>query len=128
MTKPNRARISLKVEAEADSLEGKLLEHVKEDPITPAREVALRALKAFYFPWAMEKQLSEAELRSLAQSTVEELQFRIFQIQQRFLAADSPAGAAPAPQSSNNFRGNQSAPQSMAEMRQQIRPADLDDF
>jgi len=125
-------RVSLRVEAAPDSMEAKLLDHIRGDTISPSREVMLRALKAFYLPWALEGELSEAELKGLAQSAIEELQFRIFQIRQRYLT-DDPSGFRPAPapsQPGNGYTAPPPAanPTSIDDMRQSINPADLDDF
>ena len=137
MTKPKRERISVRLEAEVDSFEGRLLSYLKSDPILPPRDALLRALKAFYMPWAMEKQFEEAELHNLARTAVEELQFRIFQIQQRYLLGDSPAYVIPTAKHSTvssvgasavPSQSNGQPPQTIAEMRQQINPAELDDF
>ncbi|MEM9009147.1 MAG: hypothetical protein AAGE59_37285 [Cyanobacteria bacterium P01_F01_bin.86] len=135
MTSPKKGarRISLRLEASPESIEAKLLNHIKEDPIAPSRAVMLRALRAFYLPWAMEGELGEAELKNLAQSAIEELQFRIFQIRQRYLTEDVP-GYRPTPAPSQPTNGSTTytppAPSnvSIADMRQSINPADLDDF
>ena len=135
----NARRVSLRVEAAPDSIEAKLLNHIKDDPITPSRAVMLRALKAFYLPWALEGELSEADLRSLAQSAIEELQFRIFQIRQRYLADEAP-GYKPVTTSTpmqpiNSASANGAKPftptlgtVSIEDMRQSIDPTNLDDF
>lgn len=151
MTAASKGRVSLRVDAAPDSVESALLNHIKADPIAPSRAVMLRALKAFYLPWALEGKLDHAELRSLAQSAIEELEFRIFQIRQRYLA-DETSGYTPAPmptQSSNAVTSfaRSSAPAAnsnasngisaaalkpnqvaIQDMRQSINPADLDDF
>lgn len=80
-----RERISLRLDAEAESLEGHLFSYLKQEQAIASREAVLRALKAFYLPWALESCRSEDELKSLAKTLLEELQFRILQIQQRFL-------------------------------------------
>lgn len=129
----NSRRTSFKIEAVADSPEAQLLNHVKQDPITPSREVALRALKAFYLPWALEGEVGDGELQAIAQRAIEELQFRIFQIRQRYLNQD-PSGYKPT--ATPNFTSNGAAaftpppPGSMSleSMRESINPADLDDF
>jgi hypothetical protein len=130
-------RVSLKIEAIPNSLEAELLNYIKEDPISPTREVVLRALKAFYLPWALEGEMTEIELKHLAQNAVEELQFRIFQINQRYLMEDS--GDHQRSQilggirngSGSSFPASQaiatvSAP--MEAFQKSINPADLDDF
>lgn len=135
-TPRNSRRVTLKIEAVADSPDAKLLNHVKQDPITPSREVALRALKAFYLPWALEGKVNEGDLTAIAQSAIEELQFRIFQIRQRYLSSD-PAAYRPATVSESSTSGvvaanGRAAPPtpdvSLAAMRESINPADLDDF
>lgn len=134
MTAPKKGarRVSLRLEATPDSIEAKLLNHIKEDPIAPSRAVMLRALKAFYLPWAMEGNMSEAEIRNLAHSAIEELQFRIFQIRQRYLNEEAPGyKAVPAPnQPPNGTVAHKPAPSnvSIEDMRQSINPSDLDDF
>ncbi|MEM9246421.1 MAG: hypothetical protein AAGA67_11865 [Cyanobacteria bacterium P01_F01_bin.153] len=136
MARPKRERVSVRIEAEVNSLEGKMLHFLKDDPIIPPREAMLRATKAFYMPWALEGEIQDAELRSLARTALEELQFRIFQIQQRFLLTESPGYIAPAPQTSSlSTQGsvflqsnNSQPPVTVSEMRKQINPAELDDF
>lgn len=136
MTKPKRERVSLRIEAEVDSFEGALFSYLKSDPIVPSREAVMRALKAFYMPWAMEQQMSDTELKNLARTAVEELQFRIFQIQQRYLLGDSPGYVFPHAKNasvsvSNSVvptPSNSQPPMTISEMRQQINPAELDDF
>jgi len=129
----NTRRVSLRVEAAPDSVDAKLLNYIKEDPIAPSREVMLRALKAFYLPWALEGEMDEAGLKSLAQSAIEEMQFRIFQIRQRYMVDESPGfrpAPAPTQQSVNGARAYTTAPSkvSIEDMRQSINPAELDDF
>lgn len=129
----NPRRVSLKIEAVADSLEAKLLEQIKQDPITPSREVALRALKAFYLPWAVEGEVSEGDVSEIAQRAIEELQFRIFQIRQRYLNQDASGYKS---EVVPNLRSNRAAAftpppshgLSLETMRESIDPADLDDF
>lgn len=132
MTAKKPRRVSLRVEAAPGSVEAKLLNYVKEDPITPSRAVTLRALKAFYLPWALEGEVSEADLKNLAQSAIEELQFRMFQIRQRYLTDEGPAyRATPAPRSATNGSNVPPSPQpdvSLSELRQSINPDSLDDF
>ena len=131
--KKGTRRVSLRLEATPESIEAKLLNHIKQDPIAPSRAVMLRALRAFYLPWAMEGDLSEAELKSLAQSAIEELQFRIFQIRQRYLTDEAPGYKPPVATSQppNGTAVSKSAAPSnvsIEDMRQSINPADLDDF
>ncbi|MGK7890964.1 MAG: hypothetical protein AB4042_16660 [Leptolyngbyaceae cyanobacterium] len=136
MARSKRERVSVRLEAEVNSIEGHLLKYLKADPIIPPRESALRALKAFYMPWALEGEVDEAQLQRLASTAVEELQFRIFQIQQRYGAGASPGYITPAPRQgvvANSVpNGVRMAPASpaptIAEMRQNINAEDLDDF
>lgn len=134
MTSKNTRRVSLRIEAAPGSVEAKLLAHVKEDPITPSRAVTLRALKAFYLPWALEGEVTDADLKNLAQSAIEELQFRIFQIRQRYLTDEAASGYKPssAPRPSTNGAKAYPPPPasdvSISDMRQSIDPDSLDDF
>ncbi|NER83277.1 MAG: hypothetical protein F6K42_27740 [Leptolyngbya sp. SIO1D8] len=125
-------RVSLRVEAAPGSVEAKLLNYIREDPISPSRAVMLRALKAFYLTWALEAELSEADLKNLAQSAIEELQFRIFQIRQRYLTEDSvsPRPTVLPSQSANGAAAYTpvSSQVSIEDMRQSIDPTNLDDF
>lgn len=133
----NTRRVALKIEAVADSTEAKLLNQVKQNPITPSREVALRALKAFYLPWALEGELTDGELAAIAQSAIEELQFRIFQIRQRYLNSEANGYRPPVTTeatvhesaTTNGFVAATPPPGlSLESMREAINPADLDDF
>ena len=84
-----RERVCLRrFEAEADSIEGKLFHYVNNDPSLMPRQSLLRALKAFYLPWTLEAQLNESERQAMAKMAIQELQYRIFQIQQRFLPGE----------------------------------------
>ena len=82
-----RERVCLRrFEAEADSIEGKLFRYVNNDPSLMPRQALLRALKAFYLPWVLE--FNESERQAIAKTAIQELQYRIFQIQQRFLPGE----------------------------------------
>ena len=137
MARTKRERVSVRLEAEVNSVEGSLLKYLKADPIIPPREAALRALKAFYMPWALEGQVDDAQLQRLATTAVEELQFRIFQIQQRYGTGSSAAYVTPPPRQSfaspmNGGHASTMPPPApaptIAEMRQNINVAELDDF
>ncbi|MGF1513967.1 MAG: hypothetical protein ACFB5Z_09780 [Elainellaceae cyanobacterium] len=136
MSKPKRERVSLRIDAELNSPDGKLVSYLKEDPILPPREAALRAVKAFYMPWVLEDELDPSQLQNLAATAIEELQFRIFQIQQRYGIGNSAAFLTPPPRQnvlSHNGGMPAAAPmgapaQTIAQMKQQINPAELDDF
>ena len=84
-----RKRISIRFEAEAHTVEGRLLDYLKEHKLLNYRDAIVRATKAYYVPWVYEGELSEEELRSLAQGAIEELEFRIFQIRKHFLGEGS---------------------------------------
>lgn len=136
MARSKRERVSVRLEAEISSVEAKLLQYLKDDPIIPPRESALRALKAFYMPWALEGQVDEVQLQRLAATAVEELQFRIFQLQQRYGTGASAAYMTPSPRQGFSVPGNGHAmtlpppgpAPTIAEMRQNINAAELDDF
>lgn len=96
-----RERVILRLDAEEQSLDGQLLCYLKDDPALSLREATLRALKAFYLPWVLEGQQTETEMRVIAKNTIEELQYRAFQIRQRFLPEEtlvSPFMGLPAPE------------------------------
>lgn len=84
-----RERVILRLDAEEQSLDGQLLSYLKDDPALSLREATLRALKAFYLPWVLEGQQTEVEMRAIAKTTIEELQYRAFQIRQRFLPEET---------------------------------------
>jgi hypothetical protein len=84
-------RKSLRLDAAARSTEGRLFEYLNTEPTIGTRELALKALRSFYLPWVLEKELNEEQLKRLARTAIEELQFRMFQIQQRFLLGESVA-------------------------------------
>ena len=100
-----RQRVILRLDVEADSEAGRLLAYLKTNPAVSLRESVLRALKVFYLPWALEPELSQPELQSLAQTLLEDMQLRSLQLQTRFLAiSGTPAlvaaqapGAQPVP-------------------------------
>ncbi|MDX2244952.1 MAG: hypothetical protein NW224_30115 [Leptolyngbyaceae cyanobacterium bins.302] len=131
-----RERIALRrFEAGADSIEGKLFHYLNYDPNLVPREAVLRALKAFYLPWMMESQGNELELQAIAKTSIQELQYRIFQIQQRFLPAESilipsvvSSAVAQAAISPNHKQVEEEPTFSMtlAQMRGEVDPADLD--
>ena len=83
-----RERITLRLDAEADSIEGYLFKYLKHNPAIASRDAILRALKAFYLLWAVENCYSDDDLKLLAKTLLEELQFRMLQIHQRFLEGE----------------------------------------
>lgn len=73
------------------------------------REAVIRALKAYYLPWAYEDEVSKEEAQVLARNAIDELEFRIFQIRRHFLAGEAygpklseSLGGSPAPISNGN--------------------------
>ena len=133
-----RERVCLRrFEAEADSIEGKLFRYVNNDPSLMPRQALLRALKAFYLPWVLE--LNETERQAIAKTAIQELQYRIFQIQQRFLpeelAFTAPVATFPVGQTiafQPQAAEEPMLPITLAQMREAIDSATLeqvlDDF
>lgn len=96
--KKNNIHFSLR--AGADSEEARLLNYLRDDPLLNRREAVFRALMAYYLPWVHEDELTDTQLQALAQSAVEDLEFRIYQIRKRFLATNPGTpqlAAAPQP-------------------------------
>jgi hypothetical protein len=81
----SRQRIILRLDVEANTDDGRLLNYLKSDAAVSLREAVLRALRAFYLPWALEVERSPEALQPLAKTVLEDLQLRSFQIQARFL-------------------------------------------
>jgi hypothetical protein len=134
-----RERVCLRrFEAEADSIEGKLFHYVNNDPSLMPRQALLRALKAFYLPWVLE--FNESERQAIAKTAIQELQYRIFQIQQRFLPEEltftAPVATFPVGQTAIAFQSQAAEepmlPITLAQMREAIDSATLeqvlDDF
>ena len=127
-----RERVILRLDGEEPSVEGKLLSYLKDDPALSPRAAVMRALKAFYLPWVLEEKQSEEELRAIAKTTIEELQYRAFQIEQRFLPnKDASTSAdllsidqATSPQPIVDL----STAKTVAEMQQEISSSDLSQF
>jgi hypothetical protein len=82
----SRQRIILRLDVEANTDDGRLLNYLKSEAAVSQREAVLRALRAFYLPWALESERHPEALQPLAKTVLEELQLRSFQIQARFLA------------------------------------------
>ena len=96
------------------------------------RQALLRALKAFYLPWTLEEaQLNESERQAMAKTAIQELQYRIFQIQQRFLpeelAFTAPVATFPVGQTAMSFQPQLTEepmlPITLAQMREAIDSA-----
>jgi hypothetical protein len=142
-----RKRISIRFEAEAHTVEGRLLSYLKDHKLLNYRDAIIRATKAYYMPWVYEGELSEEELRSLAQGAIEEMEFRIFQMRKHFLgegesldhaaiptaAAEPPtAPPRPAPAASNHTATPATPTQSLSVKdvidNTNVDPSVLDDF
>lgn len=136
MTK--RERVALRrFEAGEDSTEGKLFRYVNTDPNLIPREAVLRALKAFYLPWVLESQARDSELRAIAKTSIQELQYRIFQIQQWFLPGEFVLAASTTPSlMKSTMISLDTQPKAeetvfsmtLAEMRDEVDLEDLDQF
>ncbi|MGB0560308.1 MAG: hypothetical protein ACPGVO_00695 [Spirulinaceae cyanobacterium] len=90
----------MSLRAGVDTEEARLLNYLRDDPMINRREAVFRALMAYYLPWVHEDEFTDVQLQALAQSAVEDLEFRIYQIRKRFLAnqAGTPQlTAAPQP-------------------------------
>ncbi|GAQ00117.1 hypothetical protein [Leptolyngbya sp. NIES-2104] len=105
-----RERITLRLDAEVDSIEGYLIKYLKHDPAITSREAILRALKAFYLLWALENCYDKDNLKFLAKTLLEELHFRMLQIHQRFLEDEAPITFLPL--TANSSAGSSELPRS----------------
>lgn len=81
-----KRNVYLSLRAAEDSEEARLLTYLRDDPMINRREAIFRALMAYYLPWVHEDELTEVQVQALAQSAVEDLEFRIYQIRKRYLA------------------------------------------
>ena len=95
-----RERVILRLDAEEHSIDGQILTYIKDDPIVSSRDAVMRALKAFYLLWVLEGRQGE-DMRAIAKTTIEELQYRAFQIQQRFLSTEEMNMVLASPSSPN---------------------------
>jgi hypothetical protein len=80
-----RERIILRIDVDLNSIEGQVLNFIKDESALTSKEATMRALKAFYLPWVLEGKQSQEKARAIAKTMIEELQYRVFQIKQRFL-------------------------------------------
>ncbi|NEQ55011.1 MAG: hypothetical protein F6K11_33630, partial [Leptolyngbya sp. SIO3F4] len=80
------------------------MNHLRDNKMVNMRESVIRALKAYYLPWAYEDDVSKEEAQVLARNAIDELEFRIFQIRRHFLA-----GEAYGPKLSEAFGGGSPA-------------------
>ncbi len=109
-----RERVSFRFEAEAHTVEGQLLAYLRNHKLINHREALLRALKAYYLPWVYEDEMSEDEVRSLAESAIEDLEFRIFQIRKHFFGDAAPATSAATTSAPETAQSNGQEPQKVS--------------
>ncbi|MEM6255936.1 MAG: hypothetical protein AAF821_23745 [Cyanobacteria bacterium P01_D01_bin.156] len=98
---PARKRVSFSISSDPDTVEGRIVEHLRNNKMVNMRESVVRALKAYYLPWAYEDDVSKEEAQVLARGAIDELEFRIFQIRRHFLS-----GEAYGPKLSESLGGN----------------------
>ncbi|MEM7794079.1 MAG: hypothetical protein AAF579_06440 [Cyanobacteria bacterium P01_C01_bin.118] len=108
-TPPARKRVSFSISSDPDTIEGRIVNHLRDNKMVNMREAVIRALKAYYLPWAYEDEVSKEEAQVLARNAIDELEFRIFQIRRHFLAGEAygpklseSLGGSPAPISNGN--------------------------
>ncbi len=109
-----RKRVSFSISSDPDTVEGRIVNHLRDNKMVNMRESVIRALKAYYLPWAYEDDVSKEEAQVLARNAIDELEFRIFQIRRHFLAgesygpklSESLGGGAGAPASNNGHSSN----------------------
>ena len=88
-TLPARKRVSFSISSDPDTVEGRIVNHLRDNKLVNMRESVIRALKAYYLPWAYEDEVSKQEAQVLARNAIDELEFRIFQIRRHFLAGEA---------------------------------------
>ncbi|MGD1953228.1 MAG: hypothetical protein ACFB14_26820 [Leptolyngbyaceae cyanobacterium] len=101
---PTRKRVSFSISSDPDTVEGRIVNHLRDNKMVNMRESVVRALKAHYLPWAYEDEVSKEEAQVLARNAIDELEFRIFQIRRHFLA-----GEAYGPKLSESLGGSSTA-------------------
>ncbi|MBX2863696.1 MAG: hypothetical protein KTR27_09075 [Leptolyngbyaceae cyanobacterium MAG.088] len=84
-----RKRVSFSISSDPDTVEGRIVNHLRDNKMVNMRESVIRALKAYYLPWAYEDDVSKEEAQVLARNAIDELEFRIFQIRRHFLAGEA---------------------------------------
>lgn len=136
----HRQRVILRLDVEVDSEAGRLFTYLKTNPAVSLREAVLRALKVFYLPWALEPELSQLELQSLAQTLLEDMQLRSLQIQNRFLAisgappvlvmaqSPGPQPLSTVPRAAESLSPVQAKPEPFIDVDVDLAAAGLDDF
>lgn len=88
-TPATRKRVSFSISSDPDTVEGRIVNHLRDNKMVNMRESVIRALKAYYLPWAYEDEVSKDEAQVLARNAIDELEFRIFQIRRHFLAGEA---------------------------------------
>lgn len=86
---PARKRVSFSISSDPDTVEGRIVDYLRNNKMVNMRESVVRALKAYYLPWAYEDGVSKEEAQMLARGAIDELEFRIFQIRRHFLAGEA---------------------------------------
>ncbi|MEM1241165.1 MAG: hypothetical protein AAGI45_15095 [Cyanobacteria bacterium P01_H01_bin.26] len=111
-----RKRISFSISSDPDTVEGRIVDHLRDNKMVNLRESVIRALKAYYLPWAYEDDVSKEETQVLARNAIDELEFRIFQIRRHFLAGEAygpklseSLGGGPAPAANNGSSNGHAA-------------------
>lgn len=87
-TSATRKRVSFSISSDPDTVEGRMIDYLRDNKMVNMRESVIRALKAYYLPWAYEDDVSKEEAQVLARNAIDELEFRIFQIRRHFLAGE----------------------------------------
>lgn len=88
-TSPARKRVSFSISSDPNTVEGRIVNHLRDNKMVNMRESVVRALKAYYLPWAYEDDVSKEEAQVLARGAIDELEFRIFQIRRHFLSGEA---------------------------------------
>lgn len=84
-----RKRVSFSISSDPDTVEGRVVDYLRNhNKMFNFREAIVRALKAYYLPWAYEDEVTKEESQVLARHAIDELEFRIFQIRRHFLAGE----------------------------------------
>ncbi len=83
-----RKRVSFSISSDPGTVEGRIIDYLRDNKMVNMRESVIRALKAYYLPWAYEDDVSKEEAQVLARNAIDELEFRIFQIRRHFLAGE----------------------------------------
>ncbi len=84
-----RKRVSFSISSDPDTVEGRIVNYLRDNKMVNMRESVVRALKAYYLPWAYEDDVSKEEAQVIARNAIDELEFRIFQIRRHFLTGEA---------------------------------------